>query len=115
MDALKEKMVVLENIMGCYQAYQFPKGINKDTATVILRRLAQCPDEEELSIKEISVVVGISQATLRKYLSFLVREKLLDYELYYVKVGPPTKKFRLNLDNNFFAERNLNKLNRACL
>lgn len=109
MDTLKEKMILVENIMGCYQAFQFPKGINKDTTAIILRRLAQYPNEQELSTKEISDLLGMSQATLRKYLSFLVREELLDYELYYVKVGPPTKKFRLNRDSYSFIEKNSKK------
>ena len=67
MKKTQEKIAMIENIIGCYRQFQFPKGINKDTVVVILRALAQYPENESGSAKEISDALGISQSTLRNY------------------------------------------------
>ncbi|WP_018701658.1 MULTISPECIES: hypothetical protein [Sporomusaceae] len=113
MKKAQEKIAMIDNLIGCYQQFQFPKGINKDTVVVILRTLAQYPENESGSAKDISDALGISQSTLRKYFSFLVYEKFLDYELHYVKVGPPIKKYSLNLTCNLFLERQSKTVDRA--
>ena len=57
--------------MKSSELIKFPKGINRDTATIILRVFAQCSDGREMSIREVNSILGISRGTLRKYFSFL--------------------------------------------
>ncbi|AER67597.1 response regulator receiver and unknown domain protein (plasmid) [Thermovirga lienii DSM 17291] len=70
-----------------------PKGIQEKLLEKVIRCLEQ--SNKALSAKEIGGIVGISRATARRYLEYLLESKLVSVEYPFTKIGRPKKLYKL--------------------
>jgi len=71
---------------------ELPKGIQKQTLSYIVSKLAQYKNQE-IDVDEISSVTNLSKVSLRKYLDYLIEKGIIEKDIDYGTVGRPKYKY----------------------
>ena len=71
----------------------FPKGLDRNTLKLVWDKILEIKDIA-FSTEELSVLLGISRVSIRKYLNFLEEIKILKKEVIYGSLGRPIYKYK---------------------
>lgn len=79
----------------------FPKGLDRNTLKLVWDKILELKDFV-FSTEELSVLLGLSRVSVRKYLNFLEEIKILKKEVIYGSLGRPIYKYKcLKANINF--------------
>ncbi|WBW97103.1 response regulator [Oceanirhabdus sp. W0125-5] len=90
---LKDKNIELENIDDISDI----KGFNQRTYEKVLDGIHDMGDNN-FTAQQIAENIGVSRITARRYLDYLEKEKKLEVEMEYGKVGRPKNKYKLRTE-----------------
>jgi len=74
-----------------------PKGINAITLRTIVDKLKNFPPQWVGTSEEIGWITGFSKSTVRRYLEYLVLEKVIYIGTCYQRIGRPTVVYGIDL------------------
>lgn len=74
--------------------FDLPKGLTKTTLSRIVKQII-ASQGMAFSTAELAVNIGISSVSTRKYLHYLVEQKLIDSDIVYQETGRPLTNYQL--------------------
>lgn len=77
---------------------ELPKGLTRSTLQLVVDRIEQFGDDA-FSTEDLSVSIGVSRVSIRKYLNFLENIGFLSTNLNYRTVGRPLYTYRMHAAN----------------
>jgi len=81
------------------------KGFNQRTYEKVLEGIYDMGDEN-FTAQQIAENIGVSRITARRYLDYLEKEKKLEVEMEYGKVGRPKNKYKLKTEDWYKVSSN---------